>query len=259
VPCSPPILGIGIRLNSGGYLRTDWLAHTDSAREFDDYVEEYTGLATAQQGPNDGLQVDSVIHALGRQRSAFMDRMARRPEIVVTTAPDYGTWPSWGVSANWWFYRGLFAGYLPQRTSPSTVVWRRNQPVDWEPVSCRVVDSAVLLQAPEAGLYDVTIYYAGPGRNARAFTMLRNNINRAADANGYVALDPGATSQRVPVSVPMPGEVVLDTLDRPATGTSHTELRGCVAHRVTAPAGAETLRLYASLLGLPSESVNENH
>ena len=210
------------------------------------------GWPRAQNGPNDSLRVDSVIHALGRQREVFSDRMARRPETVVTTAPGYGVWPSWGLGANWWFYRGLFAGYLPQRTSPSTVVWTRTQPVDWAPADCRIAGDAVILQAPAAGLYEVTIDYAGPGRGARAFTMIRNNINQAADGNGYLALDPGASSQSIPVAVTAPGEVTLDTLDQPAAESARTRLEGCTAARVTTPADAGRCACTREVLGLPA-------
>jgi hypothetical protein len=110
------------------------------------------------------------------------------------------------------------------------------------------VDGRVTLPDLRPGLYEVDVQYTGPGAGARAFTMLQNNFSAAVDANGYVALDPGASSQRVPVRVDTTGSVALATLDMPAGEEALTQFHGCAAQRVEVPRGADTLQVY----GLPA-------
>lgn len=232
-----------------GYVEVAWVDHLKRTSELDDVVEEYVGLATAINGPNKTLMVDAVIHALGRQRGVFEDRMAQRPENVVTTAPEYNVWATWGLSANWWFYRDLFAGYDPEMTSPSTLVWTRTQAVPWKSVGCRIEESAVVVEAPSAGLYEVTLDYVGPGRGARAFSMVRNNISRPPmQPEGLLALDPGASSQSFPVSAGSAGDLTLEVVDRPVGDQPLTNLRSCSAREVSVPANSQALRLYGPII-----------
>ena len=102
----------------------------------------------------------------------------------MTTAPQATDWVTWNLSANWWFYRDLFQGYTPVRTSPQTLGWTPATPATWAGVPCRTEGSEVVVEAPAAGLYEVTLRYQGPGRGARAFTMVQNDVNVAVDAGG---------------------------------------------------------------------------
>jgi hypothetical protein len=197
--------------------------------------------------------VDSVIAALGRQREAFGERLADRPGLVVTTAPETNEWVTWNLSANWWFYRDLFQGYAPVPASPLTLGWTPAEPATWAEVPCRTEGSDVVVQAPSAGLYEVTLHYQGPGRGARAFTMVQNDVNVAEDAGGFVSLDPGARVQRFPVAVrdPGAGTTVLATRDVPGDDGPLTTLGSCSAASIAYPAGADTAAVYGRLLAPP--------
>lgn len=237
----------------GGYLDAAFADQVRTAREREaPVVEEYLGLSGVVDGPQ-SASVDSVIAALGRQREAFAARLADRPGLVVTTAPEVNDWVTWNLSANWWFYRDLFQGYAPVRTSPLTLGWTPAEPATWAQVPCRTEGSQVVVGAPAAGLYEVTLRYQGPGRGARAFTMVQNDIDVAVDAGGFVALDPGAREQRFPVAVRDPGSggTVLATRDVPGDGGPLTTLESCSASAITFPAGADTAAVYGRLLAPP--------
>jgi hypothetical protein len=237
----------------GGYLDVRFEEHVQlTTKPGTDVLEEYMGLAGSVLGPRDDLQVDSVIHALGSQRPAFAARAAQPHDMVVTSTPEMNQFVSWSISANWWFYRTLFQSYRPTQTSPSTIVWTPADPAPWAPVECRVTDSGVQLQTATPGFYEVTVRYRGPGRNARAYTLLQNNINIAVGADGYVALDPGAESQQVPVYVreaPRSGTTSLAVKDVRGGDDADplTDFLGCSGRAVSVPDGAETVYLYSGL------------
>ena len=171
----------------------------------------------------------------------------------MTTAPLMDEWVTWNLSANWWFYRTLFQGYAPEQTSPNTLVWHRDVPATWDAVPCRVRDSAIEVDAPSAGMYEVTLKYRGPGRNARAYTMVQNNINMVLTGEGFVALDPGATTQQVPVMVQDAGSgsTVLPLRDVSSGDDPITTLLSCSASSVTVPEGAETMTVFSRLFRTP--------
>ncbi|MGY1804719.1 hypothetical protein ACI78T_15670 [Blastococcus sp. SYSU D00922] len=239
----------------GGFLDSRFVEHVDEFRDRDAaVVEEYMGLAGALTGSKTDLPFDSVIAAVGSQREVFADRMAERPDVVVTTAPQMDEWITWNLSANWWFYRTLFQGYAPEQTSPNTLVWKRDEPVRWTSTPCRVGSSGIELDAPSAGMYEVTLRYTGPGRNARAYTMVQNNINMVLTGEGFVALDPGAAMQRIPVVVNEPGTGTtrLPLRDVPDRAAGLTALHSCSASSVAVPDGARTMELFSRLFRTPA-------
>ncbi len=83
--------------------------------------------------------------------------------------------------------------------------------------------------------------------------MVQNSVNVAEDADGFVALDPGAREQRFPVAVRDPGSgtTVLATRDVPADDGPLTTLESCSASAITFPAGADTAAVYGRLLAPP--------
>lgn len=236
----------------GGYLDAQYAAHVKLARQLPDRpVEEYFGLLGVADGPETDLKVDAVIHALGQERSAFAARMAKHPEHVITTAPENSLgWAAWNMSANWWFYRDLVKSYAPKQDSPMTLVWSRAQPATWQSVPCHVKGYHVELSAASSGLYEVALNYRGPGRNGRAFSMVQNYFN-APLSDGYLALDPGATSQSFPVYVHDPGTGVTELAmkDVPRDGGRHlTTLNGCTASAIAFPEGADTMNVFGGIL-----------
>jgi hypothetical protein len=245
----------------GGYLDSRFVAHVDRFRDREDaVVEEYMGLAGALTGPKSDLPFDSVIAALGSQREVFAARMAERPDVVVTTSPSMDEWITWNLSANWWFYRTLFQGYAPEQTSPYTVVWERDDPVTWDEVPCRVGESAIEVDAPAAGLYEVTVDYRGPGQHARAYTSVQNNINMVLTGEGFVALDPGATTQQIPVMIHDAGSGTTELPVRDVAGGDDpvTTFVSCSAASVTVPDGAETWTVYSRLFQTPADHHDAN-
>ncbi|MGY2129865.1 hypothetical protein [Blastococcus sp. SYSU DS0617] len=223
----------------GGYLDAEYADHVALARELGEpAVEEYFGLLGVADGPDPDLAVDAVIHALGDQRQAFADRLAERPEHVVTTTPERSeNWANWNMTANWWFYRDLLRSYVPEQTSPMTIVWTRGDSVTWESVPCAVKGYHIELAAPVSGLYEVQLDYRGPGANSRSFSMVRTNLDIPL-ADGYLALDPGASRQSFPVYVhdPRVGVTNLAMKDVPAEeGEQLSKLIGCSASAVTYP------------------------
>jgi hypothetical protein len=243
----------------GGFLDSAFISQVRTARETEPRaVEEYLGLSGVVDGPQTAL-VDSVIAALGRQREPFAAQLAERPELVVTTAPDTTNWVTWNLSANWWFYRDLFRGYAPVLTSPQTVSWTPVEPTDWTEVPCRTEDAQIVVETPDAGLYEVALQYKGPGRIARAFTMVENHINIASDARGFVSLDPGGREQRFPVAVRDPGSgvTVLDTRDISADDGPLTRLESCTAAAITYPVNADTADVYSRLPAPPGPTAGD--
>jgi hypothetical protein len=235
-----------------GYLDAEYADHVALARRLDDrVVEEYFGLWSVADGPDPELSVDAVIHALGDQRGAFAARLSEHPEHVVTTTPEESDgWANWNLSANWWFYRELLRSYVPEPTAPMTLVWNRTQAVAWKSVPCVVKGYHLELSAPSSGLYEVQLDYRGPGRNGRAFSMVRTNLD-APMADGYLALDPGATSQDFPVYVhePREGMTYLPLKDVPERdGKRLTELVGCTASAIAYPDEEETMGAIGGML-----------
>ncbi|TFB74328.1 hypothetical protein E3O06_06970 [Cryobacterium glaciale] len=241
----------------GGYLSKDYADHLEMKGASNSIVvEEYFGLYSALQHSTNGMPVDSVIGALGSQRLMFIDTMEQHPQRVITTSPIVSDWITWNLSANWWFYRELFRSYTVEESSPSTLLWSLSESADWTPASCAMDGSnAVRVSVDQPGLFEVHLEYRGPGNNARAFSMIRNNINVAGDAYGYVPLDPAAQEQRVPFYAEAPGVVQLDIRDEPNDGsTGLTEILSCSALRVDVPPESRAFELFADRL-TPSASI----
>ena len=241
-----------------GYLDEEYADHVALAAEHrGDIVEEYMGLLGAEDGPNTGLAVDSVIHALGAQRDAFAEKLSDHPGLVVSTAPgateEVGNWDddwaTWNISGNWWFYRELFRAYTPEQTSPMTLAWTpSDQPATWAPVDCAVSGYGFEVDAPAGGgLYEVELEYTGPGSNARGYSMVRNMINVPMGVKGHMSLDPGAASQAFPVFVHDTNRFPIKDV-RGSGSDPLTSLSGCSARKITFPEDADTLDLYGPML-----------
>ncbi|MEI4272306.1 hypothetical protein TEK04_11295 [Klenkia sp. LSe6-5] len=242
----------------GGLLPPDFLDQVEAVDGVD-VVEEYSGLAGALNGPTEALNVDSVIAALGGERDAFADFMQQPHDLVVTTAPSI-SWTSWGMGANWWFYRELFRAYEPTLSSPLTVNWTPAAPREWLPVPCDVVGGHVELTTPDTGMYEVDLTYDGPGRGSRSFSMIENNLTAVASAEGFLALDPGADEQSFPVIIRDTGEGSRTLSVRDVSGGDGevTRLVSCTASLVRFPAGAATQEIYSSYFRAPIDFTDAN-
>ncbi|WP_131801979.1 hypothetical protein [Klenkia taihuensis] len=243
----------------GGLVPPDFLDQVEEVDGVDDVVEEYSGLAGALNGPTEALSVDSVIAALGDERTAFADFMQRPHELVVTASPSI-IWTTWGIGANWWFYRELFRAYAPETSSPLTVNWRPATPRAWPGVPCEVDGGAIRLSTPELGMYEVDLRYEGPGRGSRSFTMVENNLSVASSAQGFQALDPGADRQRFPVIVrdTGAGNRTLALKDVSNTTNPVTRLVSCTASRVLFPTESDARAVYGSFFSGPVDLTDAN-
>jgi hypothetical protein len=217
----------------GGYLGSEWSSHVAAARAARGMpaIDEYWSIWSAVQASQALTPVDSIIHALGSVRNEFSAALARRPPQIITTRASYSDWQSWNVSANWWFYRELFLGYLPTTLSPTTIEWRPALAVPWNDHPCAVSSSppAVMVRGNGRALYEITLHYRLDAGGRRSLLRVRNNINRQ-DA-GYLSIDPKAREVTFPALV-APGTaldlVVVVAPDRPTA----LSLESCTAQLI---------------------------
>lgn len=247
----------------GAYLDKAFINHMDvTAPAGGDLIEEYAGLSTAAYGATPS-SIDSVIHALGSKRAVFEDVVESQPSQIITTAPQLSIeWVTWNVSANWWFYRHLFKSYAPVQTSPTTLDWTPAAPQVWPDVpGCTVdEDGTVAFTAPVDGLYEITLDYIGPGSRSRAFTEVQNKINVAMGSDGYVALDPGATSQSYPTYAPH-GLATLSSYDVSGSSDRLTKFAGCSVKRIVPPSRSGVSAVLCSIFthcSTPAPVTDEN-
>lgn len=222
----------------GGYLDARYRDYVALARATDlDIIEEYWGLWSAMQRKIPPWPVDSVIHALGRKRQPAADAIRIHRGLVISTSHAASpAWQPWNLSQNYWFYRELLLNWSPSASSPSTIVWHRNDSSrTFQAVACRVDGPSRLIitrGTTEPALFETDISYRVSG-NGRFLLMVRNNISVGEDANGYVSLDPSQTHARVPVYIAGASE---ETLDVKAIGNAdpasfQLEFLSCSARR----------------------------
>lgn len=235
----------------GGYLPVAWKPYVQAARTVPAQateVEEYFGLWSAIRHPAPLFQVDSVIHALGRQRELAATTMAQWPDLIVTSRPKHTEWQGWSLSANYWFYRPLFGHYVPMVHSPYTTVWMKDtqgtpQQAP-ERVECRVSRTGIRIDSAKTGLYEVSLVYeASPLK--RSLVLVENGIIDKKALGGRLSLPPQGRQASFPVFVDLPGRGGFELATLPATveavqpvSCSVRALRGAAAnHFVYAQAG----------------------
>jgi hypothetical protein len=166
-----------------------------------DFVEEYSGLITAFRRKPQLGRVDSVIHALGSERTAAEKVMSEIPSAVISSSPHIGDWFGWSFSANWWFHRVLLQNYDPKILTPSTILWKPASSRIWPTVPCTIdnLRHEISLHSQSDGLYELTLDTSEFSLGFNEFLMVQNNINHAADSNGYIAIDPNGETSTIPV------------------------------------------------------------
>lgn len=114
----------------------------------------FSTYATALETINGVYQpsgTDYIIHALGdRQREAYLENfLTGEYPYAVTIRKDYNLWEWWVQRANWYFYRALYADYVPAFAGEYAQVWRRQaggarlDSTDYTVTTQRVSGSAV--------------------------------------------------------------------------------------------------------------------
>lgn len=203
----------------GGYLTREWSDYIDLARNSNELVvvEEYWGLWSATRKTFSSWPVDSVIHALGETRKVAAKGLQRADIIISTRSSISPEWQPWNLSQNYWFYENLLSDWVAYRVSPTTIVWKKHKREQlrlFKAVDCTVVSinglPSLILTVADTGFYEIDMQYKFFG-NGRFLTMIRNNISFGGDANGYVSIDPKATSVKFPVYFEKAGAVTLDT------------------------------------------------
>ena len=184
----------------GGYIPSEYIPKKELNKN-EVLVEEYWGLTSTLGDTKRTSKTDSVIHALGSQRTDFKRDLRNDDVLVVTSSQSIGEWFNWNLSANWWFYRSLFEGFDPKWNSPITIRWKKtDELLKRKEVDCHISSDGQSLKvlSDEVGLYDLEIHYKGPGKFSRSFSLIENNLNYAYGGNGFVALDPGSKLQQFP-------------------------------------------------------------
>lgn len=224
----------------GGYLPTTWREYIELARRTPTraVVEEYWGIWSALHRIISPWPVDSVIHALGRQREVAR-AMLPAAEVIITTRPRMSPqWQPWNVSENYWFYEELIYRRQQVAQSPNTMVFMRGgtPPVD-PPVDCRIdaAAGAVMVTPQRAGFVEITLDYAYDGPR-RSLLMAANNYVRTAglEPAGYLSLDPRATRAQYPAYLPDVRPYTLPVFSVPSDSPQPV-LRGCTARELSGP------------------------
>jgi hypothetical protein len=233
----------------GGYFPKDYVP-LETVTRSKLILEEYWGIASTNRQMKRTSKTDSVIHALGSQREQFISDLGEEELIVVTSSPSVGEWFNWNMSANWWFYGELLRNFTPEQNSPITLQWSRSKsPALWKKAQCLVSANgqSVSVNSPRTSILEVSVDYINPGRYSREFTMIQNNLNFAAGANGFLALDPGASTQKFPVAV-IPGMNTLKLRHIGGTKKFVSRLISCSANEIDFPKNSERFRLLNSLI-----------
>jgi hypothetical protein len=197
-------------------------------------IEEYWGIWSAMRQTTSPWPVDSVIHALGGSRKVAREKLQYADYIISTkfwTSPE---WQPWNLSQNFWFYDELFRQWIPWASSPTTVVWRRNdhQRIA-ETCQCRFErDERSLIMPPiEPGFYIVDmVYYCK--ESGRTLLLIQNNISHGSDAGGYVSIDPRGDSVRFPVYIPASERAKLNVKIVPYKETHNLGVASCRVSKI---------------------------
>jgi hypothetical protein len=196
----------------GGYLPRGFRrANTFRLPPEKTIVEEYTGLVKASTKYANLMRVDSVIHALGLERQRAQNVMAASPDFVISTNPEMlrlgmksGSWLSWNISANWWFYRNLFMSYEYEWFTPNTIIWTKSTSLSWPIIECRISSGSIAFNLPESsvGLYEVSLVLSSKPKIKTNLLRVRNAINYGdRSGKGLLTLNPNETSFLFPVFV----------------------------------------------------------
>jgi hypothetical protein len=220
----------------GGYINSAFIPQTLHAAD-ERLMEEYWGLASVIEPGEEKTKVDSVIHALGDMRNIYKDRLVGTNVRVVTSSPAIGSWFSWNLSANWWFYKELFLKFSPVENTPLTYLWTRDLNIGtWKNTECEVAGDkkSILLTSTKKQMYNVFVEYSGPGKYSRRFSMIQNNLNTGGGGNGFVSIDPSSKSQEFP-AIGEVGSTRLYLKDISNNGNQVTFLKSCLASEITFP------------------------
>lgn len=91
----------------------------------------YTTALDVAAGANNAAGHDYIIHALGQERSRYLEILQDdQPAYLTTLRESFTWWETWNRRINWWFYRAFLPQYEPVAMSMYNIVWaRRPEPL----------------------------------------------------------------------------------------------------------------------------------
>lgn len=217
----------------GGYVPVEWYAYLNQDAKDKKVVEDYWGLFSAYNNLFSDAPTDAIIHALGKKRPLFNDSL-KNADVVITVNPGTaGVWLNWLLSSNWDFYGYILKNYRLEQRFINTDMWVKDAPKTWEEQPCSVVDNTVLLNDASQGYYEVSITYDLQKAKGLGFYMIKNNLNNAIGAGGYVAIDKNKSVFNFPVYIN--GDTNNSrTLPVRATGDVRgINIKSCTAKKIT--------------------------
>lgn len=222
----------------GGYLPNSWQSYVTFARQdvHPIVVEEYWGIFSAIRRVFPPLPVDSVIHALGKQREAATKAIGTGANtlFIVSRYGNFHKWQPWNISANYWFYQPLLErGHIVGRF-PATLALTSSKTHKFIDHRCIVNSQGNRFSLPgaTAGYYEISLDSVpiGPGRH---LFMVDNRIVFAANAAGWLSLDPNLSNHQFPVYIDDPAYPSFPVEVRPQKTGAKVVLTRCSARRIT--------------------------
>lgn len=171
------------------------------------------------------------------RKSEFRRQARWLPEISIgLSASAWGSdsspdWQPWNLSQNFWFYGELLRQWTPYALSPMTVVWqRRAHPREEESLLCQLDARGLTIDADRPGFLGVKLDYSF-AHQGRHLLMVRNELSHAADAAGYVSINPDGHAVEFPVYASQSGS---NRMDIKVVGDDNyqLELKTCSARRM---------------------------
>ena len=216
----------------GGYLPVEWNGYLNQDTKSKKVSEDYWGLYSAYNKVFSSAPTDSIIHALGSKRPLFNESL-KKSDVIMTVAPDTaGIWLNWLLSSNWDFYGYIIKNYRLEAKYITTDKWVKNDPVKWEKQQCSVINNSIVLNNARRGYYEVSMSYDMSQSKGIGFYMIKNNLNIAMGAGGYIAFDKNKTVFNFPVYVDVnTNDARIFPLK--ATGNIYgINVKSCIANRI---------------------------
>jgi len=190
----------------GGYIEPVFKDYIEFIKENRDkkWVEEYFGIWGATIRRNPDVDVDAMIHALGKdQRESVLKALADAD--FVTTTHWSNMWTKWNFRQNFWFYDQLIGNFTPYYLSPTTLVWKRTDRYDaWiERGKCDVVKegdakySLLFDNEDSRAIYRVNLEYRFESR--RGLLVVSDEGMQHFPEFDYVSLNPFENYSSFPV------------------------------------------------------------
>ena len=131
LPLTGPREGTYVAELDGWFTEGEGLRSVAQFLEGERYFSTYASALDTMQGCFQPTGTDYIIHALGaEQREAYLeDFAAGEYPYAVTIRKDYAKslWEWWVQRANWYFYRELYANYVPVTQNDYALVWERRE------------------------------------------------------------------------------------------------------------------------------------